>query len=117
MSELFKNLQNDRILFFGFFTALAFLIAIFICILISYPNLPPLIPLFNQLPWGVNRLSEKQQIFIPLVIAILIFILNWFLSLRFYDKIPLISRFFSVTSVFVSFLTFLFIIRTVQLIS
>lgn len=116
MKEIFKIVLGDRILLIGFLISFILIILTLIYILIFYKNLPPFVPLFNQLPWGETKLGEKYQIFIPLLITFLIAIINCFLSFAFYKRIPLISRIFCITSSFVSFLTFLFIIRTIHLI-
>lgn len=79
-------------------------------------KLPPFIPLYNQLPWGVERLSDKLGIFLPLVISIAFFVLNLFISSKIYEKMPLVSRILSITSLLIALLTFIFIARTVHLV-
>ena len=114
MKEFFKEITADNITQKGF-------LACFIITLLStayaifyFNNLPPLIPLFNQLPWGEQRLIGTAGVFIPSAIAFLIFLINLVLASLVYKKAPLLSRILAVTSFLISILTFLFVIRTVQ---
>lgn len=117
MKKYFKNLKEDRLIKRLFILSFALLAITLVAILIYYSKLPPLIPLYNQLPWGEARLSPTPGIFIPLIISLLIFILNIFLSAFAYSISPLISRLFSVTSFLTSLITSLFVFRTIILIS
>lgn len=116
MNELFKLIKNDRIIFRFFILSLTLIIITILYIVINYQNLPPVVPLFNQLPWGPQRLIVRIGIFIPDLIVFSIFLINLFLSLIVYKKIPLVSRMLAVTSCLISLLTFLFIFRTVQIV-
>lgn len=116
MKKIFERIQKDKILFTGFSVSFVLIILTVIYILVFYKSLPPFLPIFNQLPWGEARLGEKNQVFLPLATSFLIFIINYVLSFIFYEKLPLISRLFCLTSAFIAFLTFIFIIRTIQLI-
>lgn len=93
---------------FILFVALVFL-------LFFYRSLPPFIPVFNQLPWGEERLGDKLTIFIPLAIASTMLIGNMIFSQALYDKMPLVVRMISITTFFISFITLIFIIKTTQL--
>ncbi|HZJ18641.1 MAG TPA: hypothetical protein VFD45_03430 [Patescibacteria group bacterium] len=114
MNGLFKNTFNDRTTKRGFFFCIIIIVLSIIYVAFYYRFLPPLIPLFNQLPWGEQRLSKTIGIFIPPLIAFIIFLINLILASRFYAKAPLLSRMLAITSFLISILTFLFIIRTVQ---
>lgn len=115
MNASFKHIQADRILYVGFLISLALIALTIVTILFFYRSLPPFIPLYNQLPWGESRLGVKIEIFTPSLIGILIFGANIILSSLFYSKIPLVARIFSITSLLVSLLLLLFIIRLIQL--
>lgn len=117
MKELISVLREDRIVFRLINLSLIFILITFLYILLEYRNLPPLIPLFNQLAWGEKRLSPTWGIFIPPVIVVIILIINSLLSSVIYKKIPLLGRMLSITAFIISLLTFLFIVRTIQLIS
>jgi len=68
------------------------------------------------MPWGEKRLGTKEQIFIPIAVTFTIFLINLFLSALSYEKMPLISRIFSVTTFMAALFTLIFIVRTTQLI-
>lgn len=93
-----------------------FLIAIIIFILFSYRNLPPFIPIFNQLPWGEERLGKTITIFVPVLVALLILVINLFTSSITYRKIPLVARMLAAVSLLIGILTFLFVVKTITLI-
>lgn len=117
MKEFFKDIKNDKIIVSAFFINTFSIIAALVYISLFYGKLPPFIPIFNQLPWGEQRLGNQITIFIPVLTALLIFIINMFVSTAIYRKIPLISRMFVVISLLVGILTFLFVIKTITLIT
>lgn len=81
-----------------------------------YFRLPPFIPLYNQLPWGFDRLSDKIGIFIPVVMAFGFSFLNILISAFIYEKMPLIARIVQASSFLIALLTLIFIARTIQLV-
>ena len=116
MKKFIKQLRDDKILLRSFGATFILILATIVFTLIFYVNLPPLIPLFNQLPWGVDRLGAKFTIFLPIIVTFVILIINLILSFLAYATMPLVSRMIAITSFIVSLLTFIFIIRTIQLI-
>ena len=116
MKEYFKNLKDDRLLLRLFMASIILIITAFSYILFNYSKLPPLLPIFNQLPWGEKRLEETWGIFIPPLLVLLILFANIFISNFSYKKSPLISRMFAVTSFITSLLVLLFVVRTITLI-
>lgn len=117
MKESFKDILRDKTITSAFFMNIFLIITTVVYILIFYGKLPPLIPIFNQLPWGEQRLGATITIFIPILIALSIFIINIFTSASIYKKIPLISRLFAAVSLLTGILTFLFVIRIIALIT
>lgn len=116
MKEFFKEIKADKITSKAFFiTFLIVLLSIIYCIA-YYRQLPPLIPLYNQLPWGTERIADTYEIFIPIAIEIFIFIFNLFFSALVYKKAAILSRIFSVTSLLFAVLIFLFLVRTIQIV-
>jgi len=111
MKEFFKDIIPDRIIISAFFINIFLIITTVIYILISYGKLPPFVPVFNQLPWGEQRLGPTFTIFIPVLIALLLLVINIFISNAVYKKIPLISRMFATISLLAGVLTFLFIVK------
>lgn len=113
MKEFFSEIGKDKTARFGFISAFVLSIITVIFILFTYGNLPPFIPIFNQLPWGEQRLGAQFTIFIPILATWIIIISNLFISRLMYNKTPLISRILAVTSSLVTILIFLFVVKTV----
>ena len=114
MNELFKKLKEDKLLFRSFSLNFSVIFISFVYIILNFGSLPPFIPIFNQLPWGEQRIAKTIWIFLLPIIAFLIFGANLIISTRFYKKNPLIARLFSITSFLITVLTLLFLIRTVN---
>ncbi len=116
MRKYFKYLKEDRLILRLYIFASVLIILTIAYLLFSYNKLPPLLPVFNQLPWGEKRLSITPGIFIPSIIVFIIWVFNIFASALIYSRSPLISRMLAITSFLTALLTLLFIARTVQLI-
>ena len=117
MKEIFKQIKADKINRWGLSTVVAILIIELAFIALFYFSLPPVIPLFNQMPWGESRLGTKPAIFLPTMITFAFLILNFSLITRLYEKIPLVSRMLSVTTLLIALLSLIFIVRTILLIT
>lgn len=116
MSISFKHITSDKIFLFSTVGAF-FLITISLVIIgLLYTTLPPFLPLFNQMTWGMARIGTKEQIFIPPFIACLTLLINGFLAMSIYEKMPLASRILCFTSLLIAFFVLLFTIRTIQII-
>ena len=115
MKNFFKDVVYDKTIKLAFFINIFLIAAAAICILLAYGKLPPFIPIFNQLPWGEQRLGTTISIFIPVLAAILILITNSIISAITYKNIPLISRMLAAISLLAGLLTLLFILRTITL--
>src|SRR5258708_1095368 len=109
MNEFFKEVKEDKILFRGSIFSGALILVSLVCIVIYYNSLPPLIPLFNQMPWGEERIAKNIFIFLFPLIAFLFFLPNLIFPTLVYKKNPLFSKIFSMNNLFNSILTFLFI--------
>jgi hypothetical protein len=116
MKEFFKNIKGDKIIASAFFINTFLIVLTIAYILFIYIKLPPYVPVFNQLPWGEQRLGNTITIFIPVLAALLIFTANIFAGTSIYKKIPLISRMLAATSLLTGIITFLFVVRTITLI-
>ncbi|MCL4415398.1 MAG: hypothetical protein M1365_01660 [Actinobacteria bacterium] len=116
MNELFKVIKDDKIIQRSFMISAGLIAVAVIYSLIYYRSLPPFIPLYNQLPWGEQRLANTIGVFIPSLISLLILMLNFFLSSFIYLRNPLLSRILAITSFLIAILTLLFTIRTVQIV-
>lgn len=114
MNAFFENLNEDKVLKGGIYLDLFFVFASFFYIFINLKNLPPVIPLFNQLPWGDQRIIETMWIFMLPSLSLIILLGNSTFSEIFYKKNPLVARLFIAGSLLFSILVLLFIIRTIQ---
>jgi hypothetical protein len=114
MKNLIKNITTDKLAFRGFLISFLLMAITLVYILINYANLPPFIPLFNQLPWGNDRLISPLGIFIPTIIFAFVFIFNIIYTSIIYNKSPLIARIVAAVTLILSFMNFLFIIRTIM---
>lgn len=112
MSTYTNNFTRDKIVKTGLLMSVILLFLAFIYTVLIYSKLPPLIPVFNQLPWGLQRIGEKVMIFIPLILNVAFIFINLIFSNVVYDKMPLVVRMLGITSLFISFTVFVFIIRT-----
>lgn len=116
MKEFFKNVKNDKLTFRVFIVTFILVLLPIPYILFSYKNLPPFIPVFNQLQWGQPRLAPTLGVFLPSIISFTILIFNLGLSSFLYEKTPLVSRMLSVISFLIALLSLLFVFRTVQIV-
>jgi len=116
MNISFKHITSDRIFLLSGIGSVILIVLSLLLIGILYTKLPPFLPLFNQMSWGVARIGTKEQLFIPTFIATVILLTNTSLALYIYDKIPLVSRMLCVTSLLIAFFVLLFTIRTIQII-
>src|SRR6185436_16333977 len=98
MKRFFKNITADKITYRGFIISFLTWIISAGFIAAFYRRLPPYIPVFNQLPWGEERIIETVGIFIPLGIYIGIFIFNLIFTSLVYEKSPLIARIVAATT-------------------
>lgn len=116
MRGSFKYLTQDKLLFRLYLLSMVLIFLTVLFIILNYRNLPPLLPVFNQLPWGEQRLSQTPGIFIPSIVATCVLVFNIIAASAVYSRSPLISRMFAVTSFLTSLLTLLFVVRTIQLV-
>lgn len=92
MKEKFNLLISDQFIKISLLLSLFFLVPLVILIIATFGNLPPLIPFFNSMPWGEDRLfSSRTIIFIPLLVLV-IFTINLFFATAIYKKYALIAR-------------------------
>ena len=116
MKEYINIIKSDKILRLSLLISLILILTNIVYILLVYRSLPRYIPLYNQLPWGEDRLGTTSQIFLPPMISAIILIFNSIVIVQIYKKIPLISRIMSITTLLVCMLALIFIFRTTQLV-
>jgi len=116
MRDLFKFLKSDKIIKWSFVISCLLLLASVISIIIFYFSLPPFLPIFNQLPWGEERLGGKIEIFLPIIITFSFLVFNFFLLNQVYEKMPLVARILGITTLLMSALSLIFTIQTLKIV-
>lgn len=116
MKEFFKPATTDKIINRASVISAAIILLTLLYAAFNFFKLPPFVPVFNQLPWGNERIASRGFIFTPAIITILILAANLTLSSYIYEKSPLISRIFSITSLLAAFLTLIFTIVIIGLV-
>jgi hypothetical protein len=116
MKEYFKHIFTDKIIRWGIEAAGFIMVVQILTVAILYRFLPPYIPLFNQMPWGEERLGLRFEIGLPIVVALFFCIINIFLLRQLYEKMPLVSRIISITTLLTAILSGVFIVRTLFLV-
>ncbi len=117
MKNFISNITSDKLAFRGFTISFLLILLTFAFTLISYSNLPPFVPIFNQLPWGNNRITSTPGIFIPTIVFAFIFFFNIIFTSLTYSKNPLIARIVAAVTIIIALLNFLFVIRTITAIA
>lgn len=117
MNAFIKTIQSDKTVFLSLVFAVLLTLLHLSYLAFSYASLPPLLPLFHQMPWGEGRLGAKPQIVFPVTLAVVTIALNALLAGRLYERLPLLARILALTTLLVSVLGFLFSVRTVLLIT
>jgi hypothetical protein len=103
MKGKIKTILADQFTRISLIFSIVILLPLITIIVLTYNNLPPLIPFFNSMPWGEDRLfSSSYIIFMPISIF-LVFVLNTFLATFSYAKYVLVARIIMIN-------TFLFLI-------
>ncbi len=112
MREAFNTLKRDRIVKRSYLVSCFLLAITFFYTIFLYGRFPPFIPVFNQLPWGMERLGGKVTLFLPIILTGGIILINIIFSQYAYKHMPLIVRMVSITTLFVTLALSIFIIRT-----
>ena len=116
MKKFFKLLQKDSVLTWTFWTTVLAIIVSLGVIALFYTNLPPFLPLYNQMPWGYERLGKTEQLFLFPLLAFFISALNLFFGVKLLEKNPLLARFLFITMTVISLFTCIFVTRLIFLV-
>jgi hypothetical protein len=117
MKGFIRKINSDKIIKLSSYMSLGLLSIHIIYIIFYYTSLPPFIPIYNQMPWGEDRIGIKIEILLPFIISMSFFLLNLILSIWIYEKMPLLSRILSITGLLICILSLIFIVRTINLIT
>lgn len=92
MKEKFNLMFSDQFVRISISLSFLFVLPLVFLIIYTYQNLPPLIPFFNSMPWGEERLYDSRiAIFLP-IILLSVFLINIILSTIIYKQFVIISR-------------------------
>lgn len=116
MKEYFKYVFVDKIIRWGIEAACVLILLQIIIVALFYRFLPPYIPLFNQMPWGEQRLGLHFEIVLPIIVVVVFCLINIFLLRQLYERMPLVSRILSITTLLTAILSGVFIVRTLFLV-
>lgn len=92
MKENFKLLISDQFVRISLVLSLIFIIPLMTIIILSYAGLPPLVPFFNSMPWGEERLALSTFVIVLPLILFTVFTGNIIQAVSFYSKYVLVSR-------------------------
>jgi hypothetical protein len=115
--RLFKLLINDRVVRHTLSATLLLIVLSLLFITLTYNHLPPVMPIYNQLPWGIERLSSRLTIFLPTAVTATFLVGNTLLIQLIYDSSPLLARILGVTNALIGLLSFIFTVRTTLLVT
>ncbi|MGE5042461.1 MAG: hypothetical protein ACM3IJ_06205 [Candidatus Levyibacteriota bacterium] len=107
MKKFFKLIEHDKAVKYSLVISGIFLLIMLILLGIEFSHLPPILPLFNSLPWGRARLMSNQFIFIIPAFLFSMAILNMVFFQVLYKKYTLLARMLSV-NIFLAFLLGMF---------
>lgn len=116
MKGFINFLRSDKIIFRGTMVSLILLGLHLLSLGLFYRMLPPYVPVYNQLPWGTERLGSRLELFLPFLIILTLTIVNMILQKIWYEKVPLLSRMITVTTLLSNILALIFTLRIIQLI-
>jgi len=116
MQEKIFRALSDRFIRFALISAFGLFLIQSVLTTLLYKKIPTLIPFFNNMAWGEERLAPKVLLVVLLFLYIFIIITHNILAERFYEKYPLLSRIVSAISVlfvalgFFAFIKILFLV-------
>ena len=96
---------------------LLFNVASVLAILILFTRLPPLVPLWYSRPWGTDQLASPLWLFILPVGSVLLYVINLVISIFFTAEYLVFTQMIFLTSLLVSLLSFITLIKILSLIT
>lgn len=79
-------------------------------------TLPPQVPLWYSKPWGDERLASPWLLFLPLLSSVIVYGINLTAVIRFASNHPMFARVLLLTSVLISLLSGITVVRIVTLV-
>jgi hypothetical protein len=92
MNNSIKILLSDKGIKYAIFLSTSILLLEIVSLIFFYKKFPPIIPLFNSLAWGRDRLAPSFIIFSVPAFLVVVHVMNVTSSAFFYKKHALLSR-------------------------
>lgn len=86
-------------------------------LLIFWRHLPPKVPLWYSMPWGEDRLTSPWMLFLPILVSLVVYAGNIIAVVRLSADHPMFARVLFLTSLLVSILSLILVIRVVTLVN
>lgn len=112
----FQNVRKDKVVRVSTGIAIILLVIFAGSVVFVHPKLPPLIPLINNVPWGVERLVDKNFLFVLPGIALLIMLINVMVASMLYEKNILLARILSFNTLLFNTLALLALAQIISLV-
>lgn len=116
MKEFINLITHDNAVKYSFISSVVFLMLLTALLIFQYNKFPPIVPLFNSLPWGKSRLVPTQMILIIPIFLTIITGTNVLLFSSLYKKYTILSRMLSVNILLSVVLTFIAFIQIILLV-
>lgn len=116
MNGNFNLLWRDKLIRLTLLLSIVLSVATTILIALFYHKLPPLVPFFNSMPWGRERLAPVYYIGTLPLVFLIVLILNNFMSIAIYQSHTLLARILSMNGFlfvlfgFLAYLQILFLV-------
>jgi len=111
-----RKIKEDNVLRISVGISLLSLIAFTAIIIVFQGGLPPYIPLANNMPWGTERLLEKNALYFLPPVAALVTVINMIILGRLYDKNILMARIMSFNTLLFNVLALLALVQILILV-
>lgn len=92
MKEKFKLILKDQFVRISLLLCVLFLVPLIIIIFTTIGSLPPLIPFYNSMPWGEERLAYSNITILLPILLIGVFVGNLLQATFSYSKYVLVAR-------------------------
>lgn len=104
MKENFREVIHDKLIRITSGASVVLLVGLILTFFLFQQKLPPVVPFFNSLPWGVERLAPVSAVMLVPPVLIAIFLLNNLLTVALYKRHTLVARILSFNALLFIFL-------------
>jgi hypothetical protein len=115
-STAWKEVKTNWLVMATTRTILVLNAASIVSILALWSKLPPLVPLWYSRPWGADQLTHPLWLFILPIGSLLLYVSNVFISMFFMAEYLIFTQMAFLTSLLVSFLSFVALVKILTLV-